>query len=173
MFKLALPFIVLTAVRPREATEARWSEFSLDAKLWTIPGSRMKKRKQLRVPLSTQALEILAKARERDASGPLVFGYRNGRRPPHALRSADVSKVFRALGLTDGEGRPVVAHGCRSTFTDWVADNEVASVEAAEAALAHEPESDTRKAYRRNDLLNARRPLMQKWEDYILPPERS
>ena len=68
---------------------------------------------------------------------------------------------------------PVVAHGCRSTFTDWVADNEVASVEAAEAALAHEPESDTRKAYRRNDLLNARRPLMQKWEDYILPPERS
>ena len=173
VFKLVISFIALTAVRLREATEACWSEFDLDAKLWTIPESRMKKRKELRVPLSTQVLEILADARELDRSGPLVFGYRNGRQRPRALRSNAISKTLRSLALKDGEGRYVVAHGFRSTFTDWVADNQEASVEAAEAALAHEPDSDTRKAYRRNDLLTARRPLMQKWADYALPPEQS
>ena len=171
--KLVVPFLVLTAVRLREATEAPWSEFDLDAKLWIIPGTRMKKRKPLRVPLSTQVIEILADAREFDPRSPLVFGYRNGRRPPRALRSTDISTVLQRLALVDEEGRSVVAHGFRSTFTDWVADNEEASVEAAEAALAHAPESATRKAYRRKDLLNARRPLMQKWADYVLPPERS
>ena len=173
VFKLVIRFIVLTAVRLREATEARWSEFDLEAEVWTIPGSRMKKRKQHRVPLSKQVLEILADARELDPTGALVFGFRNGRRRPRALNSADIAKVLHALELTDDEGRNVVAHGFRATFTDWVADNEEASVEAAEAALAHAPESDTRKAYQRKDLLNARFPLMQKWADYVFPRKRS
>ena len=173
VFKLVIRFIVLTAVRLREATEARWSEFDLEAEVWTIPGSRMKKRKQHRVPLSKQVLEILADARELDPTGALVFGFRNGRRRPRALNSADIAKVLHALELTDDEGRNVVAHGFRATFTDWVADNAEASVEAAEAALAHAPESDTRKAYQRKDLLNARFPLMQKWADYVFPRKRS
>ena len=173
VLKLVIPFLVLTAVRLREATAARRSEFDLDAKLWTIPASRMKKRKQHRVPLPRQVLQILADARALDPSGVLVFGYRNGRRPPRALNSAEVSKVLRRLKLTDVEGRNVVAHGFRSTFTDWAADNTEASVEAAEAALAHAPDSDTRKAYRREDMLKARRPLMQQWADYVLPLERS
>ena len=168
-----IPFIVLTAVRLREATEAGWSEFDFDDNLWTIPARRMKKRKQHRVPLSKQALQILAYAREFDPSGGLVFGFRNGRRPPRALNSAEISKVLRGLRKIDDDGRNVVAHGFRSTFTDWVADDSSVSVEAAEAALAHLPDSDTRKAYRRNDLLKPRRPLMQKWADYVLPPERS
>ena len=168
-----IPFLVLTAVRLREATEARWSEFDLDAKLWTLPPPRTKKRKQHRVPLSRQVLKILADARGLDPSGTLVFGFRNGRRPSRALKSADVCRVLRQLELTDAEGRNVVAHGFRSTFTDWVADNTDASVEAAEAALAHAPDSDTRKAYRRLDMLKARRPLMQQWADYVLPLERS
>ena len=173
VFKLVVPFIVLTAVRLTEATGARWSEFDLEAKLWTIPSGRMKKRKLHRVPVSKQVLEILADARELDPTGALVFGFRNGRRRPRALNSADIAKVLHALELTDDEGRNVVAHGFRATFTDWVADNAEASVEAAEAALAHAPQSDTRKAYQRKDLLNARFPLMQKWADYVVPRKRS
>ena len=64
VFKLAIPFLVLTAVRLREATEARWSEVDLQAKLWTIPKHRIKKRKEHRVPLSRQVLSILADARD-------------------------------------------------------------------------------------------------------------
>ena len=71
-----------------------------------------------------------------------------------------MNAVFRDLGWTDLEGRFVVAHGFRSTFTDWVADHEQASVEAAEAALAHAADSDTRQSYRHGDLLKPRRPLM-------------
>ena len=169
--RLAISFLILTACRLREVTEAQWSEFDLDDRLWTIPPSRMKKRRRHRVPLSTQALRILAEARSLDPSGVLVFGFRNGRRPPRALRSGEISAVLRDLGLNDVEGCPVVAHGFRSTFTDWVADHEQASVEAAEAALAHAADSDTRQAYRHGDLLQPRRPLMQKWADFALLSE--
>ena len=170
--KLALTFIVLTAVRLREATEAPWSEFDFDgddAPLWTIPGSRMKKRKEHRVPLSEQVVGTLDEARALDPSGDLVFGVRNGRQPPRPLRSAEMSKVLRQLGLKDAEGRAAVVHGFRSTFADWVADHAPDSSEASEAALAHYPASTTRKRYQRNDMLTARRPLMQKWADYVLP----
>ena len=208
VLKLLIPFIVLTAARLREATEAKdgdgnyvatfagaspgitglgrhaswqscidhcpkWSEFDLDARLWTIPAKRMKKRKQHRVPVSDQLLRILAAARALNPPPGLVFGFRNGRRPRRALNSGEISKVLRDLGLTDAEGRDVVAHGFRSTFTDWAADNTDGTMEAAEAALAHAPETDTRKAYRRNDLLKPRRPLMQEWANYVFPPERS
>ena len=75
-------FIVLTAVRLTEATTAPWSEFDLPKPLWTIPGRRMKKLKQHRVPLSSQAWRFLRKSRELDPTGALVFGFRNGRRRP-------------------------------------------------------------------------------------------
>ena len=74
-----------------------------------------------------------------------------------------------SVRVTGCGGRYVVVHGFRNTFTDWVADNTDVSVEVGEAALAHAPESDTRKAYRRNDMLKPRRPLMQQWADYVLP----
>ena len=169
--RLAISFLILTACRLREVTEARWSEFDLDDQLWTIPPSRMKKRRRHRVPLSTQALRILAEARSLDPSGVLVFGFRNGRRPPRALGSGQISAVLRGLGLNDVDGCPVVAHGFRATFTDWVADHEQASVEAAEAALAHAADSATRQSYRHGDLLQPRRPLMQKWADYVFLSE--
>ena len=169
--KLAISFLVLVTCRLREVTEARWSEFNLDDRLWTVPPSRMKKRRRHRVPLSTQALRILEEARSLDPSGALVFGFRKGRRAPRALRSVEINAVFRDLGLSDPEGRFVVAHGFRSTFTDWAADHEQASVEAAEAALAHAADSDTRQSYRHGDLLKPRRRLMQVWADFALPSD--
>ena len=170
VLKLAICFIVLTAARLSEVTEARWSEFDLEDRLWTIPPDRMKKRRRHRVPLSRQALRILEEARALVPTGSLVFGFSRGRRPARPLTSAQISKVLRDLDLADLQGRPVVAHGFRATFTDWVADNQQASVEAAEAALAHAADSDTRQAYRRGDLLKPRRSLMQAWADYVLPP---
>ena len=81
--------------------------------------------------------------------------------------------MLRQLGLKDAEGRAAVVHGFRSTFADWVADHEPDSGNATEAALAHYPASSVHKRYQRNDMLTARRPLMQKWADYVIPPERS
>ena len=164
--RLVLSFIILTACRLREATEAQWSEVDLDHRLWTVVPSRAKKRRRHRVPLSTQAVEILEEAHSLDPSGVLVFGFRRGRRRPRALTSRELIAVLRDLGLTDGEGRSVTVHGFRSTFTDWAADHEAASVETAEAALGHAADSPTRRAYRRGDLLKPRHPLMQKWADY-------
>lgn len=171
VFKLLIPFLVLTAVRLSEASEARWSEIKLDRALWVIPAHRMKKKTKLhRVPLSRQAILILEAARVFNPSGDLVFGFRRGRRQERAVTSAQVSRVLQKdLGLVDDEGRPIVAHGFRATFTDWVSENTDVSDEVSQAALAHAPPSATRRAYMRNDYLKKRVPLMQRWADTVMP----
>ena len=110
----------------------------------------MKKRKEHRVPLSRQVVGILDEARARPFRGSRLRRPQQGRRAPRPLRSGEMSKVLRQLGLKDAEGRAAVAHGFRSTFADWVADHEPDSSEAADAALAHYPASSTRKRYQRN-----------------------
>ena len=108
-----------------------------------------------------------------DPSGSLVFGYRSGRRRPRALDSGDISEVLHGLKFTDGSGRPIVMHGFRSTFMDWVEDHFDQKVPAAEAALAHQPGTATEKSYRRKDMLKPRGLLMQNWADYVFPGDRS
>lgn len=171
VFKLLIPFLVLTAVRLSEASEARWSEIKLDRALWVIPAHRMKKKtRPHRVPLSRQAILILEVARALNPSGDLVFGLRRGRRRACVVTSAQVSRVLQKdLGLVDDEGCPIVAHGFRATFTDWVSENTDVSEEVSQAALAHAPPSATRRAYMRNDYLKKRIPLMQRWADTVMP----
>ena len=59
-------------------------------------------------------------------------------------------------------------HGLRSSFRDWVAENELGMDEAAERALAHGPMNQTVAAYLRTDLLDVRRGLMQPWGDHVI-----
>ena len=174
VFKLLIPFLVLTAVRLSEASEAEWSEIKWDRALWVIPAHRMKKKdRSHRVPLSRQALAVLEAVRKACPPGnKLIFGFRQGRRRARPVTSAAVSRVLqKELQLTDDEDRPVVAHGFRTTFTDWVSENTNVSEEVSEAALAHAPPSATRRAYQRKDFLTKRAPLMQQWADYIMPLE--
>lgn len=171
VFKLFIPFLMLTGVRLSEASGAVWSEIKLERALWVIPARRMKGKKYPhRVPLSRQAMGTLRLARELSPSGELIFGYRRGRGAPRPVASRDVSKVLqKVLKLTDDEGRGVVAHGFRATITDWMSDNANVSDEVSQAVLAHRPPSATRRAYMRNDYLKKRAPLMQAWADVIMP----
>ena len=60
----ALAFAILTAARRSEVISARWDEIDLDAKIWTVPGSRMKSGREHRVPLSDAAIDLLRKMQE-------------------------------------------------------------------------------------------------------------
>jgi len=75
--------------------------------------------------------------------------------------------VFKALFLRMGYDT-ITAHGFRSTFRDWVGDNDIAAREVAEASLAHLVGGDTERAYARSDMLERRRTLMISWADYAL-----
>ena len=152
----ALEFTILTACRTGEVTGAKWAEFDLDSSLWIIPGARMKAKREHRVALSTQAVELLRKLPRIDGNDHVFPGARTGR----PLSNMGMLEMLRGLrpGLT--------VHGFRSTFRDWVSDATNYSPELAEMALAHTVQNRVEAAYRRGDLLERRRALMQAFADY-------
>lgn len=151
----ALRLQILTATRPSEATGARWEEVDLAAKIWTIPGERMKAGKAHRVPLSTELVAMLKAMPHREG-----FIFPGAGRKPGPLTIAATLKVTQELrpGLT--------AHGFRSTFRDWAADQTGYPRDVAEMALAHTIKDKSEAAYRRSDMLERRARLMQDWATY-------
>lgn len=155
---LALEFIILTAARSGEVFGAVWSEIDTEAKVWTVPTSRMKARRVHRVPLSPRAIEILeemAKVRQSDFIFP-------GTRPKRPLSNMATEMLLRRMKA--GE---VTTHGFRSSFRDWAGELTSFPREVAEAALAHAIGDETERAYRRGDALAKRRKLMEAWASYI------
>ena len=160
--KLALKLLVLTACRSGEVRLARWPEFDLKEAIWTIPEARTKSGRVHRVPLSSEALEVLEAAKRLGGSrGGIVFP---GRRS-HRLGDATMSHLFRRLEI------PCVPHGMRSSFRDWCSDTGVAR-EVAEACLAHVVKNKVEAAYARSDLLERRRKVMEAWGAYVTEGEK-
>ena len=154
---LALEFLVLTACRSSEVRLATWDEMDLDSETWTVPASRMKAKRDHRVPLSRRALEILHEARELSGGTGMVFPSAHGR----ALSDNTISKLLRDLGIE------AVPHGFRSSFRDWAAECSDAPREVCELALAHVNSDRVEAAYRRTDLFERRRVLMEDWSGYV------
>jgi integrase len=157
----ALEFAVLTAARPGEALGARWSEIDLAEAVWAIPGERIKGGRAHRVPLSGRAVELLANL---PREGEYLFPGRYTD-SPHA-HTAPI-KLLRRMG------HAVTAHGFRSTFRDWAAEVTAYPNHVVEQALAHAIGNGVEAAYRRGDLFEKRRRLMQDWGDYCGRAERA
>jgi integrase len=155
----ALQFAILTAARSGEVRLATWEEIDLDARLWTVPGTRMKAGRAHRVPLSAPALAILAPLAA-GKRGSLIFPSPSG--PDTPLSNMTLTAVLRRLGRGD-----LTAHGFRSTFRDWCAEATMHSSEAAELALAHAVGDKVEAAYRRGDLFEKRRRLMDDWAAFV------
>ena len=157
--KLALRFVILTAVRSGEVRGATWSEIDVEDRVWRIPGERMKTGAEHRVPLSEAALDVLERAKALDGGGGFVFP--SPIRPGQPLSDATLPNVLRTTGLA---ARSTV-HGFRSSFRDWCADTGKPR-EVAEAALAHKV-GGVEGAYFRSDLFERRRQLMDSWATYL------
>ena len=156
----ALEFAILTAARTGEVIGATWQEIDLAARLWTIPGSRMKAGLEHRVPLSDSAMAILEKMQAVQQSEFIFPGQREGR-PLSNMAMAQLLKRMHRDNIT--------VHGFRSTFRDWVADLSRFPREVGEMALAHTLRDKTEAAYMRTDLLEKRRAMMEDWAAYCLP----
>ena len=167
--KLAVLFIVLTAARLTEATDAIWSEIDRRKRVWHVTARRMKMRRGHDVPLSCQAFEVLAQAASLQRSDSLIFALRGSKGVARPPSQRTVSDALRRLGRLDAEGRRITVHGFRTTFREWQRECVPASSEAAEIALAHEESNTTKKAYARSTLDEPRAKLMQQWADYVLP----
>lgn len=153
----ALQFLILTCSRTGEVIGATWDEFDLDQRMWTVPASRMKAKREHRVPLTAQALKIINDMKVRKQSD-YVFAGRNIERPTSNMA---MLKLLERMGRDD-----LTVHGFRSTFRDWAAHETNFPREIAEAALAHDTRNETEAAYQRGDLFNKRRKLMEAWAVY-------
>ena len=154
--KLAIQYMVYTATRPGETRLATWDEIDFETATWTIPAERMKGGRAHRVPLSPEALRVLAEARAiRDKTG-LLFPSVTGK----PMVNVTMTKLLRGLGI------PAVSHGFRSSFRVWCGDTGVAR-EVAEAALAHVVLNQVERAYARGTMFERRRAVMEKWATWI------
>lgn len=151
----ALEFLILTAARSGEVRGATWSEIDFANRTWTIPGTRMKAGKEHRVPLSDRAIEILRSLPAGGADDP-VFKSPRGK----FFSDMSISAVMRRMD------REEVPHGFRSTFRDWAAERTNYPREVAEMALAHVIGSAVEAAYRRGDLFEKRRRMMDEWAKF-------
>lgn len=151
----ALEFAILCASRSGEVRGATWGEFDLAAGVWIIPAERMKAKREHRVPLSSKAVSLLNTLPRLDGT-ELVFPGTNGE-----LSNMSLTAVLRRMNRGD-----LTAHGFRSTFRDWAAEQTAYPSEVVEMALAHTIGNKVEAAYRRGDLFDKRRRLMDDWAKY-------
>lgn len=152
---VALEFLILNASRTGEVIGGLREEVNGD--VWIIPAARMKAKKEHRVPLCKRSLELLDIAKGMDLDSKHLFS-RNGK----PITNMAMPMMLRRLGID------ATVHGFRSSFRDWVSEETEFSPESAEMALAHTIQNKVERAYRRKDLLERRRVLMNAWESYCL-----
>lgn len=159
----ALEFAILTAARSGEVLGAIWAEVDLSAAVWTVPAARMKAGREHRVPLSARAVELLQgldaapNAEKGRPPGDPVFPSVKGGKP---LSSMAMAMLLRRMDSV------VTAHGFRSAFRDWASETTGFPHEVCEMALAHTIGNKAEAAYRRGDLFDKRRGLMDAWAGY-------
>ena len=161
--RLAFEFLVLTAARSGEVREAQWTEIDTTYHVWTIPATRMKAKREHRVPLCARAGQFLEAARALGAGdSPLVF-------PTASGKPLDDRRFRRLL---QRHRIAAVPHGFRSSFRDWAAEMTDHPREVIEAALAHVVQNKVEAAYARSDLFERRRLLMDDWAEYLADTQR-
>lgn len=156
----ALRLLMLTAARPGEVRGARWAEFDLDAALWVIPAERMKMRREHRIPLARQALEVLRIMQTLSGERELVF-------PSPVYPSRPLSEnTFNSAMARMGYKYQATAHGFRALFST-VANENAWNPDVIERQLAHAERNKVRAAYHRSTYTIDRAKLMQWWADYL------
>lgn len=169
----ALKMTILTACRTSEVLAANWSEIDLKVKLWSIPAERMKAGRVHTVPLSDTVINLLQGLPRFSNSSLLFPGARKGRPISNmamlmTLRRMDAKDLEDGgKGWRDSGDRVITAHGFRSTFRDWAAEQTNYAREVCEMSLAHVVANGAEAAYWRSDLLEKRRALMDDWANFV------
>jgi integrase len=163
----AVEFSILTASRSGEVRGARWAEFDMTDKTWTIPAERMKAKREHQVPLSDAALALLKSIPKNDEDDVVFAGTKC-----QPLSDMSLTGVIRRMNgdekpvWTDANGDGITVHGFRSTFRMWAAETTNYPREVAEHALAHQLPDAVERAYQRGSQFAKRAALMSEWAVY-------
>jgi integrase len=156
----ALEFGMLTASRTSEVLGALWSEFDLDAGIWTIPAPRMKAREAHTVSLTPRAIIILKSMAALEQPCAFPSPRMNGR----PLSNMGMLTLLRRMGFDE---RTTVHGLCRATFSTWAYETGAARPDVIEACLAHREQDRVARAYNRAQFADERRRLLLAWERFL------
>jgi len=152
---LALRFLILTVARTSEVRFATFDEIPGD--VWNLPAARTKTGRDRRIPLTEEAVAIVARARE-ETNGGYLFPSTGGK----PLSDAGMAALMKRQSLA---ARP---HGFRATFRTWVEEQTDTPFEVKESALGHLVDSEVVRAYQRSDRFERRQQLMEQWTNFLL-----
>lgn len=165
--KLALKFVILTAVRTGEVRSMTWDDVSFDESLWRIPAEKMKMKTPHIVPLSSQAIAILKRMEALYGGKGLVFpGIRD-----HSKQLSENTLLYALYRL--GYHSRATVHGFRATFSTTANESGLFDSKVVEKALAHEQRNKVEAAYNRSEYIEQRRELMQWWGGLLQKMENS
>ncbi|EDV2779028.1 tyrosine-type recombinase/integrase [Salmonella enterica subsp. enterica serovar Newport] len=157
---LAARLLIITGLRTGELRGAYWQEIDEQAAVWEIPVERMKMRRPHIVPLSQQALSIIARIREITGRYPLMFPGRND--PRKTMSEASINQVFKRIGYAG----KVTGHGFRHTMST-ILHEQGYNTAWIETQLAHVDKNSIRGTYNHAQYLDGRREMLQWYSDYI------
>lgn len=160
----AIEMTIMSACRTSEVLNATWDEVDLEARVWTIPDSRMKAGQEHRVPINNTMAQLLEKLPVHEGN-PFIFP---GMRKARPLSNMAMTMALRGLGYNE-----LTMHGFRSTFRDWAGECTNHPRDVCEQALAHSLGNKVEAAYRRGDLFSKRARLMKDWADFLYAPASS
>jgi integrase len=160
--RAALKLMALLYPRPGELRLAEWSEFDLDRGIWSIPGPRMKMRREHRKPLPELAMSILKELRNHTGNRRLAFP--SIRSPLRPISENTLNAALRRLGYAKDKAS---AHGFRAAASSLLNESGLWQVDAIEAELAHVGADEVRRAYNRTPYWDERVKMAEWWAGQI------
>ena len=159
--KLAINLLPYLMCRPGELRHMVWGEVDFDLMVWVIPAEKMKSRKEHKVPLPKQAIEILHKVQELTGTSGYAFNSLRGNGRP--LSENTFNAALRRLGYSKDE---IVSHGFRGRASSLL-NEQGWNPDAIEAQLAHQQGDKVRAAYNRASYWDERVKMIQHYADYL------
>ena len=162
--RLCLIFLILTGVRSKNVRLATWAEIDLRNACWTLKHTRMKSGEPFLVPLSRQALQVLAYAKllGGGSGSDLIFPPKRSLEP---IRPSHLAVIMTRLHISSSP------HGFRQCITNWARGSKKRYAKGpVEMLLAHVPSKAVREAYETDDFYDLRTPIMQHWADFVSKP---
>jgi integrase len=152
--------LLLTGARLSEASGARWSEFDLPSRLWTVPPERFKSNATHLVPLAPDAVELL-EGLPRWTEGDFVFSTRYGRIPINGFSKAKSGLDALVAEELGRDPEPYVTHDLRRTVRTRLSQLRVPT-EIAELVIGH-GRKGLAAVYDRHEALDERREALELW----------
>lgn len=160
--RLALQLAPHVFTRPGELRHADWAEIDLTSAVWTIPGAKMKMRKDHKIPLSQQSVALFREVQA--ITGPTGFAFPSIRSRARPMSANTLNAALRRMGFT---GKEMTSHGFRGTASTLLNESGKWHPDAIERALSHRDKDKIRAAYHRGAYWDERVAMAQWWSDYL------